>query len=86
MIKILPKPIIARLLKRKTCATLILTNANEVPVNLLNKLNRIAFMSDMVNDYKDIIYVIPLGDIFTKLWNIIVNIASYSKEEYLDES
>jgi len=81
MIKIPPKPVIARLLKRKTCATLILTNAENAPENLIDKLNRIAFFSDMRNDYKDFICVIPLGELFTKLWDKIIEISSFSKIE-----
>ena len=81
MIKINSKPVIARLLKRRTCATLILTNSDSVPAGLLYRLGRLAFMTDMVNEYKDFICVVPLGEKFNKLWNKIMSIASFSKIE-----
>jgi hypothetical protein len=81
MIKIPPNPTISRLLKRRTCATLIIVNAEKLPVSLLYRLTRISFITDMVNECKDFICVVPLGDSLDRLWNKLKEISSFSKEE-----
>lgn len=84
MIKIESNPVIARLLKRKTCATLILTNCESLPIGIIEKISDLAFMTNLVNDLKDFICVVPLGNEFTKLWINLLDFSSFSKIEEIN--
>lgn len=84
MIKIEKSPVVARIINRRTCFTLILTNAAKIPFQIFSAIFRLSFTTKWANDY-DIISVHPLDGNSLQVLKDLEPFISFTKiEEYYD--
>ena len=80
MIKIKESPIIGRVIQRKYCSTIIVTNYEKCPVRFLQLLPKLAFVINTTQCYPDMIFVISNDDLDELVFELI-KISEYCKVE-----
>lgn len=51
--------VISRIIMRKTCSTVILTNYEKCPVELLETVSKVSFVVNTTQYYPDLVCVVP---------------------------
>jgi len=80
MITINTYPIICRIIQRRYCATITVTNYEKLPKDIIEDIQRISFVVNTKN-YPDLICVVPNNVDQDNLWAKLVGVSSFCKVE-----